>query len=201
MGSLDWVSPPLSSRVLHQHLTQLWLNGPHNSLPTPVTLLPWFHPNLLPPMPVLSQLRPLFTSSQDSTTPTPVPPTLVISSDSGSSSPLFFSSPGPSPSPSLDTLRVPSSGRDMRPWRPLVRPSPSSKDTNTLPSDASSESVPGSPDFPSVTPPKSSSDSSTTTTPRPNLRPETRTQVTMMPMVPPLSTTLDSTSSPFFSPT
>merc|ERR1711935_1299915 len=181
-----------SSRVLHQHLTQPWLNGPHNSLPTPVTLLPWFHPNLLPPMPVLSQLRPLFTSSQDSTTPTPVPPTLVIPSDSGSSSPLFFSSPGPSPFPSLDTLRVPSSGRDMRPW-------PSSKDTNTLPSDASSESVPGSPDFPSVTPPKSSSDSSTTTTPRPNLRPETRTQVTMMPMVPPLSTISDSTSSPSFS--
>merc|ERR1712167_505345 len=106
----DWVSPPSSSRVLHQPLTQPWLNGPHNSLPTPVTLLPWFHPNLLPPMPVLSPLRPLSTSLLDSTTPTPVPPTLV-----------------------------PSSGRDMRPWRPLVRPSPSSKDTNTLPSDASSE--------------------------------------------------------------
>merc|ERR1711935_1231098 len=154
-----------SSRVLHQPLIQPWLNGPHNSLPTPVTSLPWFHPNLQLLMPVLSPLRPLFTSLQDSITPTLVPPTLVISSDSGSSLPLFFSSPGPSPS------------------------------------DASSESVPGSPDFPSVTPLKSSSDSSTTTTPRPNLRPETRTQVTMMPMVPPLSTTLDSTSSPFFSPT
>merc|ERR1712113_718784 len=88
------------------------------------------------------------TSSLDSTTPTLVPPTPVISSDSGSSSPLFFSLPGPLPSPSSDTSREPSSGRDTRPWRPLVRPSPSSKDTDTSPSDASSESVPGSPDFP-----------------------------------------------------
>merc|ERR1712196_640354 len=84
-------------------------------------------------------------------------------------------------------------GRPKEPLLPLFR------DTNTLPSDASSESVPGSPDFPSVTLLKNSSDSSITTTPRPKL--ETRTLVTLTQMAQPSSTISDSTSSPFFSPT
>merc|ERR550514_108368 len=64
----------------------------------------------------------------------------------------------------------------MRSWRPLDKLLPSFKDTNTSPLGASSESVPGFPDFPSVTLLMNSSDSSTTTLRRPTLRLLIRTE-------------------------
>merc|ERR1719446_41041 len=96
----------------------------------------------------------------DSTTPTPVPPRPVTTSDSGNSLLSFSSLPGLSASPSLDTLREPFSGKDMRLWRLLASPSPLLRDTSTLLSDASLVWAPGSLDSPSVTPPVSFSDTS-----------------------------------------
>merc|ERR1719240_1774151 len=102
-------------------------------------------------------------STRPSTTPMPVTPQPEISSASGSSSPWSSSSPGPSVSPSLDTLRVLSSGKDTRPWRPSVKPSQLLRDTSTSPLVASLVSAPGSPASPSVTLLRSSSTSSTST--------------------------------------
>merc|ERR1719240_2296406 len=122
-----------------------------------------------------------------------------ISSASGSSSPWSSSSPGPSVSPSLDTLRVLSSGKDTRPWRPSVKPSQLLRDTSTSPLVASLVSAPGSPASPSVTLLRSSSTSSTSTRTRLMTKPPIEAIPT--PLVPESSTTSPSTSCLSSSPT
>merc|ERR1712185_477087 len=180
-----------SSRQPLRPWIQLWLSGPHSSLPTLVTSLHSLH--LSSPLRTLASklLRPPSPSRRPSTTTMPVTPQPETSSASGSSSPWSSSSPGLSVSPSPDTSRALSSGKDTRPWRPSVKPSQLLRDTSTSPLVASLASAPGSPASPSVTLLTSSSTSSTNTRARP---PTHQAATTLARRKPPPSTTWPSTS-------